>query len=149
MAKIVINIDMDELTSGINQVVDDEATMFEIEDEESIFVCPLSTQDVELNAKNREEAVQEHSYGHSVKNWEKKKEICGTCEYYNIRSEMLDCISSGLDFEEGDEVGYCEKLDFTCEAENVCNAWEKGGPISDFDDMDDLEPVEGNEKDIF
>ena len=26
---------------------------------------------------------------------------------------------------------------------------KKVGPISDFDDMDDLEPVEGNEKDIF
>ncbi len=37
MAKIVINIDMDELKSGINQVVDDD--MYEIEEEE--FVCPL------------------------------------------------------------------------------------------------------------
>jgi hypothetical protein len=46
-------------------------------------------------------------------------------------------------------VGYCTKLDFTCAAENVCNEFEKGGPITDFDDVDIYEPLEGNEKDIF
>jgi len=85
MAKIVINIDMDELTSGINQVVDDD--MYEVEEE---FVCPLSTQDSDVNAENRENAVQEYAYGPAVKNWEKKKQICGTCEYYNIRSKVLE-----------------------------------------------------------
>lgn len=144
MAKIVINIDMDELTSGINQVVDDD--MYEAEEE---FVCPLSTQDSDVNAENRENAVQEYAYGPAVKNWEKKKQICGTCEYYNIRSKVLDCIESGLGMDEGSEVGYCEKLDFTCAAENVCNEWEKGGPITDFEDINTLEPIEGNEKDIF
>jgi hypothetical protein len=144
MAKIVINIDMDELKSGINQVVDDD--MYEAEEE---FVCPLSTQDADLNDKNREHAIQEYAYGHSVKNWEKKKQICGTCEYYNIRSSMLDCIESGIGMNEGDEVGYCTKLDFTCMAENVCNAWEKGGPMTDFDDIDEMEPLEGGSKDIF
>ena len=44
MAKIVINIDMDELTSGINQVVDDD--MYEMEEE---FVCPS------FNPRPREE----------------------------------------------------------------------------------------------
>ena len=153
MAKIVINIDMDELTSGINQVVDDDITAFEFDEEEievqEEFMCPLSTQDPEKNAENREHAVQEYAYGHAVKNWEKKKQICGNCEYYNIRSNMLDCIEDGLGMEEGDEVGYCTKLDFTCAAENTCNAWEKGGPMTDMDDIDDLEPIEGNEKDIF
>lgn len=144
MAKIVINIDMDELKSGINQVVDDD--MYDMEEE---FTCPLSTQDASLNSENKENAIQDYSYGPSVKNWEKKKEICGTCEYYNIRANMLDCIESGLGIEEGSEVGYCSKLDFTCMAENVCNVWEKGGPMTDFDDIDDLEPIEGNEKDIF
>ena len=145
MAKIVINIDMDELTSGINQVVDDEV----FEDMEEEFFCPISTQESKVNDENREAAIQDNGYGHSVKNWEKKKQICGTCEYYNIRSKMLDCVQSGIGMEDGDEVGYCEKLDFTCIAENVCNDWEKGGPITDFDDVDIYEPLEGNEKDIF
>ena len=146
MAKIVINIDMDELTSGINQVVDDE--VFEGDEMEEDFICPLSTQDSKINDENREAAIQDNGYGHSVKNWEKKKQICGTCEYYNIRSKMLDCVQSGIGMEDGDEVGYCEKLDFTCMAENVCNDWEKGGPITDFDDVDIYEPLEGNKKDI-
>lgn len=145
MAKIVINIDMDELQSGINQVVDDD--MYEMEEVE--FVCPLSTKDSDVNSENKENAIQEYAYGPSVKNWEKKKQICGTCEYYNIRSSMLDCIENGLGLDEGSEVGYCEKLDFTCAAENVCNEWEKGGPITDFEDINTLEPIEGNEKDIF
>ncbi len=144
MAKIIINIDMDELTSGVNQVVDDG-----MYDEEEELSCPLSTQDSKINSENRENAIQEHSYGHSVKNWEKKKQICGTCEYYDIRASMLDCIENGIGMDEGSQVGYCNKLDFTCAAENVCNEWEKGGPITDFNDIDIHEPLEGNEKDIF
>ena len=147
MAKIVINIDMDELTSGINQVVDDE--VFEDMEMEDEIVCPISTQDSEVNAANREVAIQDHSYGQSVKNWSKKKQICGTCEYYDIRALMLDCVETGIGMEEGDEVGYCTKLDFTCAAENVCNEFEKGGPITDFGDVDIYEPLEGNTKDIF
>jgi hypothetical protein len=34
-------------------------------------------------------------------------------------------------------------------AENVCNLWKKGGPITDFDNINTLEPIEGNERDIF
>ena len=140
MPKIVINIDMDELKSGINQVVDDD--MYEMEEEE--FVCPLSTQDSKLNSENREYAIKEHSYGPS----EGGKEMCGTCSYYSIKSKMLDCLSSGLEMDVKG-VGYCVKFEFACKAENVCDAWEKGGPITDFDDIDTLEPIEGNEKDIF
>jgi|TARA_R110002012_G_C11495688_1_gene596686 hypothetical protein len=140
MAKIVINIDMDELQSGINQVVDDD--MYEMEEVE--FVCPLPTQDSDLNSENREYVIKEHSYGAS----ENKKEMCGTCSYYSIKSEMLDCLSSGLDMDV-DGIGYCVKFDFACKAENVCDAWESGGPITDFDDINTLEPIEGNERDIF
>jgi hypothetical protein len=62
MTKIIINIDMEDLTSGINQMVDEDAMEDEMgEDEE--FSCPLSTQDEELNAENRQHAVDEFSYG--------------------------------------------------------------------------------------
>ena len=144
MTKIIINIDMDELTSGVNQVVDD--CMY---DEEEEFSCPLSTTDSKINSENRENAIQEYAYGHSESNSEKKKQICGTCEYYDIRASMLDCIENGIGMDEGSQVGYCNKLDFTCAAENVCDEWKKGGPITDFDDIDIHEPLEGNEKDIF
>ena len=143
MAKIVINIDMESLTSGINQVVDDD-----YEDEmEGEFACPLVTHDMETNAENRQYAVDEFSYGPSPKNWEKKPQKCGICEYYNIRQQMMECIEEGMGDSEG--VGYCTKLDFVCSAENTCNAYEDGGPMTDYEDMDDNEPLEGGSKDIF
>ena len=143
MAKIVINIDMDELTSGINQIVDDEAD-YEMEGE---FACPLVTYDEETNAENRQYAIDEFSYGPATKNWEKKPEKCGLCEYYNIRSEMMGCIEQGMG--ESSDVGYCTKLDFVCAAENTCNAYEAGGPMTDYDDIEEMEPLEGGSKDIF
>jgi hypothetical protein len=143
MAKIVINIDMESLTSGINQVVDDD-----YEDEmEGEFACPLVTYDEEMNADNRQYAVDEFSYGPSEKNWEKKPQKCGICEYYNIRHEMMECIAEGMGDSEG--VGYCTKLDFVCSEANVCNAYEEGGPMTDYEEMDDMEPIEGGSKDIF
>jgi len=139
MAKIVINIDMDAITSGINQVVDDEYM------EE--FSCPLVTSDEDMNEDNKQYAIDEYAYGPSPKNWEKKPEKCGICEYYNIKSEMVDCIEQGM----GDSIGlgYCTKLDFVCQSENTCNAYEAGGPMTDYDDMDELEPLECGSKDIF
>jgi len=139
MANIVIKIDMEQLSSGINQVVDD--------DYEEDFACPLVTHDEETNEDHKQYAVDEFSYGPSPKNWEKKPEKCGICEYYNIRGEMMDCIEQGMG--ESDGVGYCTKLDFVCSAENTCNAYEAGGPMTDYDDIDEIEPLEGGSKDIF
>lgn len=140
MAKIVINIDMDALTSGINQAVDDD---YGNED----FACPLVTHNEEINDEHRQYAIDEFKYGPSPENWEKKPQKCGICEYYNIKSEMMECIEQGMKDSFG--VGYCTKLDFVCAADNVCNAYEAGGPMTDYDDMDDLEPIEGGSKDIF
>ena len=142
MTKIVINIDMDELKSGINQIADSGLP-------EEEFTCPAATDDPELNAENRERAIQEYSYGPSEKNLKKNRRICGTCKYYNMRSDMMECIKDGTDMEGSGETGYCENLDFTCAAENVCSEWGKGGPVTDFGDINTLEPIKGNEKDIF
>lgn len=134
MAKIVINIDMDALSDGINQAVDDDFG--------NEFACPLSTHNKEVNEDHKQYAADEHSYGES-----KNKEKCGVCEYYNIKSEMIDCIEEGMGESMG--IGYCEKLDFVCSADNWCDAFEAGGPITDFDDINELEPIEGGSKDIF
>lgn len=150
--KVVIEIDPKDLASGINQVVSAEETAIvelddEMEDEmeEDEDVCPPATQDEELNAENREYAVEEYSYGMSVPGWEKKNAKCGLCEYYNVKSFMRKCIEEGLGLE-GD-VGYCERLAFVCAAENICNQYEPGGPI--VDDYDEDEPLEGGIKDLF
>jgi len=151
--RVVIEIDPTELSKGINQVVDLEESMeidlddeMEDEDEGEEFTCPLSTQDEEVNAANRQYAVDEYSYGPAIANWEKKNAKCGLCEYYNVKMAMLDCIADGLDMEEG--VGYCEKLAFVCASDNVCNAFEEGGPITDYEE-EDYEPLPGGERDIF
>ena len=151
--KVVIEIDPKDLASGINQVVSSEETAIvelddEMEDEmemEDDDACPPATQDEELNAENREYAVEEYSYGMSVPGWEKKNAKCGICEYYNVKSFMRECIEEGLGLE-GD-VGYCERLAFVCSAENICNAYEPGGPI--MDEYNEDEPIEGGSKDLF
>ena len=134
MVKVVINIDMDALSSGINQSVDDD-----FGDE---FACPLVTHDQETNQEHKQYAVDEFDYGES-----KDEEKCGVCGHYNIKSEMIDCIEEGMKQSFG--LGYCEKLDFVCAADHWCNAYMVGGPMTDFDDMNEFEPLEGGSKDIF
>tara|TARA_R110000772_G_scaffold51627_3_gene118402 strand:- start:1375 stop:1791 length:417 start_codon:yes stop_codon:yes gene_type:complete len=138
MAKIVINIDMEELQGGVNQMVDDDFN------EE--FTCPLVTEDKEENSANRQYAIDEFAYGTSSKNWEKKPEKCGICKYYDIRSEMIGCIEDGMG--DADGVGYCMKFDFVCSGDNVCNAYEAGGPVTDYK-HEDKSPIKGGSKDIF
>lgn len=133
MANIVIKIDLDALSSGVNQSVDDDY------DE---FACPLATHDDEVNSEHRQNAIDNYEYQLSTKD-----EKCGICKYYNIKSQMMDCIEQGMKDSFG--VGYCTKLDFVCSADNVCSAYEAGGPMTDFENMDDLEPIEGGSKDIF
>jgi len=101
-------------------------------------VCPIATQDEELNAENREVAEDDYSYGEATATWENKNAKCRTCEYYDMSDRMMDCIGSDAD------VGYCTKLHFVCSAENVCNLWEIGAPKSEMNPGDD-----GNSRDIF
>ena len=164
--KIVVEIDPSELSQGINQVSYTEGAILEVpdedemedlfedeeqedeeEDEDEEFECPPATQDPEMNAENRQYAIDEYSYGPAIKGWEQKNSKCGICEYFNVKADMMSCISSGLGLEDG--VGYCERLAFVCSAENICNAYEPGGPITDYDDMDDNEAIEGGMKDVF
>ena len=45
MAKIVINIDMDELKSGINQVVDDEHQEYEVPEDVATVIDQMEPED--------------------------------------------------------------------------------------------------------
>lgn len=94
--------------------------------------CPLATKDPEVNAMNREKAVEEANYRDpSQDGGFRLSEVCGNCEYYNQTSAMMECI----DAEEESEVGYCQLLKFVCQASNTCDSWEEGGPIKDDDVM--------------
>jgi effector-binding domain-containing protein len=119
--------------------------------------CPIATQDVETNLKNRQRAIDEAHYGPLNPNepneeyWQKKAEmfggdiesakkaLCGNCAFFVKTPSMLQCIADGInDINELDtiqvaNIGYCEAFDFKCAGARTCDAWVVGGPIVDED----------------
>lgn len=119
--------------------------------------CPPATQDIELNLKNRQFAIEEAMYGPlDIKNpgdyWDKiaekwkvpveeaKGEICGNCAAFDITKKMLACIAEGIggsestdpyDVIEAGDLGYCRLFSFKCNANRSCWAHIDGGPIKD------------------
>jgi hypothetical protein len=127
--------------------------------DDETYACPEATQDIKLNLKNRQNAIDNVGYGPlnpsepNEEFWQEKADkwkttaeeartaVCGNCVFFIRTPKMLDCISTGL--EQGDssavdadaaidqaELGYCEALDFKCAASRTCNAWATGGPIT-------------------
>jgi hypothetical protein len=119
--------------------------------------CPVSTQDIQLNLKNRQRAIDEAHYGPLNPNepnedyWKAKAKMfggdveaakkarCGNCVFFIQTKKILDCISEGIDDENQLEIinaaniGYCEAFDFKCAGARTCDAWVVGGPIVDED----------------
>ena len=118
--------------------------------------CPPATQDIELNLKNRQIAIDQANYGPLNPNepneeyWQAKadqfggdieaakKARCGNCAFFDIRKQTLACIAAGIGEEddpelviEAGQLGYCEAFDFKCAAARTCDAWVVGGPIED------------------
>jgi hypothetical protein len=119
--------------------------------------CPAPTQDITLNLKNRQTAIDEYGYGpadasqENKKFWQKKMDmwntdsadelknmICGTCAAFDITKKTLDCIDKGIGGEEttdsydvidAGQLGYCRFLKFKCAAKRTCDAWVTGGPL--------------------
>lgn len=117
--------------------------------------CPKPTQDIKLNLKNRQKAINEHGYGPAdpsqpnEKFWLKKMKmwkvdnlsevqnmLCGNCAAFDITSKTLDCIESGIGEDATETInagklGYCKFLKFKCAAKRTCDAWVTGGPLTD------------------
>lgn len=122
--------------------------------------CPPATQDISLNLKNRQKAIEEYGYGPMNPNepnekfWNKKAEmwqldsveeakeaLCGNCAAFDETRKTLKCIAIGIGDDEGSEdpfdvieagqLGYCRFLKFKCAAKRTCDAWVVGGPIKD------------------
>lgn len=118
--------------------------------------CPIATQDIHVNLKNRDKAFKEYGYGPAnpelsneafwnarANEWQTdlkqaKSMRCGNCAAFIQTPEMLECIKYGIDEEEGyaedvmntAKLGYCELFDFKCAADRTCSAWLVGGPIT-------------------
>ena len=92
-------------------------------------VCPIATQDVSTNLKNRNRAFQEFGYGPPNPNepndafWLKKAKMynaptdtikgmrCGNCAAFIQTPKMMECIVSGLEKDEkSHELSYDEQF---------------------------------------
>ena len=121
--------------------------------------CPPATQDIGLNLKNRQKAINEYGYGPlnpsepNIKFWAKKmdmwqldsineakKSLCGNCAAFDLTTHALNCIAKGIGSEGGNDphdvieaghLGYCRFLKFKCAALRTCDAWVTGGPLKD------------------
>ena len=128
--------------------------------------CPLPTQDVTLNLKNRAKAITAAAYGPenpdlpNTAYWKKKADtwdvtiadakqsLCGNCAAFNVQDSIKECIAKGIGMEadpwgtiELADLGYCEIFDFKCAASRTCDAWVVGGPNTG-EDSEDEEPVD-------
>jgi hypothetical protein len=118
--------------------------------------CPPATQDIDLNLKNRQKAIDEYNYGPlnpqlpNDEYWQKladkwntddvesvKESLCGNCAAFDITSKVMNCIEKGIgDIDakatiDAGELGYCQFLKFKCASLRTCSAWVVGGPITD------------------
>jgi hypothetical protein len=119
--------------------------------------CPPATQDIALNLKNRQKAIDEYGYGplnpdmpnntfwmKKVDEWnldsvdEAKQSLCGNCAAFDQREDTLNCIAQGIDSDnptdaegtiDAGDLGYCKFLKFKCASRRTCDAWVTGGPL--------------------
>jgi hypothetical protein len=121
--------------------------------EEEVAKCPMPTQDVVLNLKNRAKAITSAKYGpenpklpneafwrNKADTWDvsiedSKKSLCGNCAAFNVQDSIKNCIAKGIGNEADPwgtirlaDLGYCEIFDFKCAASRTCDAWVTGGP---------------------
>lgn len=134
--------------------------------EKEMMSCPMATQDITLNLKNRGKAIDSAMYGPEnpnlpntgywreiAKEWdvtpnEAKMSRCGNCAAFNRSEQMIQCIAKGLGPEgdpwatiEAGDLGYCEIFDFKCAASRTCQAWvakedDEGEEYEDEEDED-------------
>lgn len=109
--------------------------------------CPIATQDVEINTRNRDSTIKQYMYGplnvdEPGDYWKKvadkwntseeaaRKSLCGNCVAFDLSPRMQECMPG--ETSDGDGVlGYCWMHHFKCHSARTCTTWAKGGPIED------------------
>jgi len=162
----IVVLDNETLANVLDQV--DAATsttaslVFRVASTPTVFAegessqCPIATQDIGINLKNRKNAIDTAMYGPlnpaepNEEYWAAigiewnvdvetaKKQRCGNCAVFIQTPEMLSCIETGLtdnadefdSINEAGELGYCEAFDFKCASARTCRAWVGGGPVT-------------------
>ena len=112
---------------------------------EAEMVCPLPTQDLKLNTKNRNSAIKadyiqygplnledEEYWERAAEHWNTsvevaKKSKCKNCVAFDISERMLECMPGSV--QNDGYLGYCWMHSFKCHSERTCYTWAAGGPI--------------------
>ena len=135
--------------SNLKRVINEELKRI-IEQKEA--ECPTSTQDLELNTKNRNSAIKAEyiQYGplnladteyweRAAEHWNTTVEVakesrCSNCVAFDISPRMLEClpgpVSQPIEDAEG-YLGYCWMHNFKCHSARSCFTWAAGGPIDE------------------
>lgn len=114
--------------------------------------CPLATRDLEVNTRNRNNAIQQPyiQYGplnlsdesywqKAAEHWNTRPEVakqskCGNCIAFDVSPKMKECMpgpaSEPVEDQDG-VLGYCWMHDFKCHSARTCYTWAAGGPISE------------------
>lgn len=111
--------------------------------------CPLPTQDLEVNTKNRNAAIKADYiqygplnvdepgtfWGDIAEHWNTteqaaKKSLCGNCVAFDISKRMLECMPGPVSDDDG-LLGHCWMHNFKCHSARTCRTWAKGGPITE------------------
>lgn len=138
---------------------------------EAVTGCPVATQDISVNLKNRQKAIDKFGYGPANPNeneadntafWKKKaamwktsvenvyKMRCENCAAFNVSDKMRSCIAKGIAEKGNDpiatiekaDVGYCAFLHFKCAGERTCDAWIAGGAVDNKDLTENYKKLE-------
>ena len=109
--------------------------------------CPIVTQDLEMNTRNRNSAIQaeyiqygplnledEEYWKKAAKHWKTtvevaKKSRCSNCVAFDISPRMLECMPSSV--QEDGQLGMCWMHNFKCHSARSCFTWAAGGPITE------------------
>ena len=109
--------------------------------------CPTPTQDLELNTKNRNAAINaEHiQYGplnigdeeywfSAAEHWNTTPEVAkkskfSNCVAFDISPRMEECMPGSV--QEDGQLGYCWMHHFKCHSARTCYTWAAGGPITE------------------
>ena len=149
-----------------------QGAMDQMMSESDTSKCPMPTQDITLNLKNRAKAITTAKYGPENPNlpneayWKRmadewdvsvedaKKSRCGNCAAFNVSDSIKQCIADGIGNEadpwgtiELADLGYCQIFDFKCAANRSCRAWIVGGPDKGEGDSQDGEDMGDGEDD--
>jgi len=109
--------------------------------------CPLATQNLEVNTRTRDKAIEadyiqygplnltdEQYWVDLAEHWKTTPEVaknsnCGNCVAFDISPRMEECMPGEVSDPDG-RLGYCWMHHFKCHSARTCRTWAAGGPIT-------------------